>query len=87
MSESNTSQVETQKAMTDQAAASERAEEAIKSCPYWFHSIALAPGITTKCAKTARQLETELRSLHLPDLCGKTVSRYRGRGWLLLVRC
>ena len=47
MSESDVRQVEFQKAMNDQASVSARAEAAIKSSPYWFHAIELAPGITT----------------------------------------
>jgi tRNA (mo5U34)-methyltransferase len=73
MSESDVRQAEFQKAMNDQASASARAEAAIKSSPYWFHSIELAPGIMTPGRKSPEQLEEQVRSSQLPDLRGKTV--------------
>ena len=39
----------------------------------WFHSIDLGHGVITPGHKSAAQLESELRSLRLPDLRGKTV--------------
>src|SRR4051812_11182766 len=73
MSESDVRRVEFQKAMDDQASVSARAEAAIKSSPYWFHAIELAPGITTPGRKSTEQLEEQVRSCQLPDLRGKTV--------------
>ena len=53
--------------------AQETAEEVIKSCPEWYHSIELAPGVVTPGRAPIEALENELRSLRLPDLRGKSV--------------
>ena len=43
------------------------------SVPYWFHSIDLGHGVVTRGVKSADMLASELKSLELPDLRGKTV--------------
>jgi tRNA (mo5U34)-methyltransferase len=51
----------------------ERAEEALRSCPEWYHSIELAPGITTPGYASAEILKRGLLNLRLPSLQGKSV--------------
>ncbi len=51
----------------------ERAEEVIERCPEWFHSIELAPGITTPGRKSAAAWQEDLAKIRLPDLHNKTV--------------
>jgi tRNA (mo5U34)-methyltransferase len=51
----------------------ERAEEALRLCPEWYHSIELAPGITTPGYAPAETLKRELMNLRLPTLRGKSV--------------
>src|SRR6478735_4629860 len=53
--------------------ASQRAEEILRACPEWFHSIELAPGIVTPGRTSIENLEHQLHSLQLPELHGKTV--------------
>ena len=50
-----------------------RAEEVIRSCPEWYHSIELAPGIATPGRNTVEYWQSELANLQLPDLHGKSV--------------
>lgn len=50
-----------------------RAEEAIRSCPEWYHSIELAPGITTPGRQPAEVWQRNLVDLQLPDLTNKSV--------------
>ena len=49
------------------------AEEVLRTCPEWFHSIELTPGIVTPGRTTIDNLEQQLQSLQLPDLAGKSV--------------
>jgi tRNA (mo5U34)-methyltransferase len=51
----------------------DRAEEAIRSCPEWYHSIELAPGIVTPGRQPLQYWQKELAHLQLPDLHGKSV--------------
>jgi tRNA (mo5U34)-methyltransferase len=51
----------------------ERAEEIIRLCPEWYHSIELAPGVITPGRAPAEVWERELVNLRLPDLRGKSV--------------
>jgi tRNA (mo5U34)-methyltransferase len=51
----------------------ERAEEAIRSCPEWYHSIELAPGIATPGRQPAEAWHRQLLELRLPDLRNKSV--------------
>lgn len=53
--------------------AQEAAKQVIKSCPEWFHSIELAPGVFTPGRATFEALENELHNLRLPELRGKSV--------------
>jgi len=53
--------------------AQEAAKEVINSCPEWYHSIELAPGVATPGRKPLEVWEEELRDLRLPELRGKTV--------------
>jgi tRNA (mo5U34)-methyltransferase len=53
--------------------AQEAAEEIIKSCPEWYHSIELAPGVVTPGRAPLDSLENEMHDLRLPDLCGKSL--------------
>src|SRR6185436_11277205 len=53
--------------------AQERALEALRSCPDWYHSIELAPGVVTPGRKPAEEWQQQLQALRLPDLHGKTV--------------
>ncbi len=64
----------------------------IKNCTYWFHSIELASGFTTKGVKSIEQLNHELQSLHLPDLVARLFwilelmtdfSRLQRKNWVL----
>src|SRR5882724_2470388 len=48
-------------------------EEMAESVGFWWHSIDLGHGIATKGVKTRESLQSELESLRLPDLRGKTV--------------
>lgn len=43
------------------------------SVKFWWHSIDLGQGIVTDGAKTHTAISRELKSLHLPELRGKTV--------------
>jgi len=47
--------------------------EMAESVGFWWHSIDLGHGIATKGVKTRESLQSELESLRLPDLRGKTV--------------
>jgi len=49
------------------------AEEVVKSCPEWYHSIELAPGVVTPGRAPVEVWNEELRKLRLPDLRGKSV--------------
>jgi tRNA (mo5U34)-methyltransferase len=51
----------------------EQVEEMVQSVLYWWHSINLGNGVTTKGHKTPERLAEEVEALHLPDLRGKTV--------------
>ncbi|HEX7589257.1 MAG TPA: hypothetical protein VF478_13155, partial [Anaerolineae bacterium] len=51
----------------------ERAEEILRECPEWFHSIELVPDIVTPGRQSAEAGAQELRDLRLPDLRGKSV--------------
>ncbi len=42
------------------------------SLPFWWHSIDLGLGVTTRGAKPAEQLQAELESFRLPDLTDKS---------------
>ena len=53
--------------------ARDRAEAAIQSCPEWYHSIELAPGITTPGRQPAEAWQKMLVQLQLPDLTNKSV--------------
>src|SRR5512135_1491707 len=53
--------------------AKERAEAVLRSCPEWYHSIELAPGIVTPGRSPIENWEASLCSLQLPDLHGKSV--------------
>jgi tRNA (mo5U34)-methyltransferase len=48
-------------------------QQAVDALTDWFHSIDLGQGVVTPGAKTSAMLETELASLRLPDLAGKSV--------------
>lgn len=48
-------------------------QQAVEGLTDWFHSIDLGQGVITPGAKTRAMLETELASLRLPDLTGKSV--------------
>jgi tRNA (mo5U34)-methyltransferase len=48
-------------------------EEMAESVGFWWHSIDLGQGVVTKGHKTPEFLQSELESLRLPDLRGKTV--------------
>jgi tRNA (mo5U34)-methyltransferase len=51
----------------------ERAEEIIRECPEWFHSIELAPGVFTPGRNSPESFAGLLDGLRLPDLHGKSV--------------
>ena len=51
----------------------ERAEQILKECPEWFHSIELAPGIFAPGRLAPEVKARELAALRLPDLHGKSV--------------
>lgn len=53
--------------------AQEAAAQIIKSCPEWYHSIELAPGVVTPGRAPVEVWKNELRNLRLPDLGGKSV--------------
>jgi tRNA (mo5U34)-methyltransferase len=53
--------------------AQERAEDVIRSCPEWYHSIELAPDVFTPGRAPAAVWKEELGKLRLPDLRGKSV--------------
>jgi tRNA (mo5U34)-methyltransferase len=55
------------------AAVQERANEILRSCPEWYHSIELAPGVVTPGRAPLEAWEATLRKLQLPDLRGKSV--------------
>ncbi len=57
---------------SEPTASPERLKDLAASVPFWWHSIDLG-GFTTPGARSARALKRQLRSLHLPDLEGKTV--------------
>jgi tRNA (mo5U34)-methyltransferase len=48
-------------------------ESQVRAVPRWWHSIEVAPGVTTPGIKTPRILKQELARLQLPSLTGKTV--------------
>lgn len=50
-----------------------RIEEAIRSCPEWYHSIELAPGTVTPGRQPAEAWHKALLQLQLPDLANKSV--------------
>ena len=50
-----------------------RAEEAVRSCPEWYHSIELAPGVTTPGRQPIEAWQRILVQLRLPDLTHKSV--------------
>jgi tRNA (mo5U34)-methyltransferase len=47
--------------------------ESVRKIPFWWHSIELTEGVVTPGHKTPDVLESELRSMRLPSLSGKTV--------------
>ena len=49
------------------------AEEIIRECPEWFHSIELVPGVITPGRQSAEAEAHKLTALQLPDLHGKSV--------------
>jgi tRNA (mo5U34)-methyltransferase len=51
----------------------ERAEEILRACPEWYHSIELAPGIVTPGRRSTDQIQQQLLAMRLPDLHGKSV--------------
>jgi tRNA (mo5U34)-methyltransferase len=51
----------------------EEVEAAVKSVPFWWHSIDLGRGVVTPGTQSHEFLKDRLRSLQLPDLQGKTV--------------
>lgn len=51
----------------------EQLEEMSRSVPFWWHSINLGHGVTTKGFKPVEHLKHELNSLQLPELRGKSV--------------
>ena len=51
----------------------DRAEAAIRSCPEWYHSIELAPGIATPGRQPVEAWQRILAQLQLPDLSHKSV--------------
>lgn len=54
------------------ALSSSELQRRIDEVPFWFHSIDVG-GVTTPGLKTAEHLRTELASLRIPDVRGKTV--------------
>ena len=48
-------------------------EQLVAAVPFWWHSIDLGQGITTRGHKTPKIHSSELNSFRLPDLRGKTV--------------
>lgn len=48
-------------------------ESLAEAAGFWWHSIDLGQGVITKGYKTPAVLERELKTLRLPDLCGKSV--------------
>jgi tRNA (mo5U34)-methyltransferase len=50
-----------------------RAAEVIRTCPEWYHSIELAPGVVTPGRAPLEVWNGTLNALHLPDLRGKSV--------------
>src|ERR671928_2030025 len=48
-------------------------EEMAAAVPFWFHSIDLGQGVTSKGWKSAAQLADEFQRMRLPDLRGKSV--------------
>lgn len=60
--------------MSDDASSFQRrAQEIIRSCPEWYHSIELAPGVVTPGRAPIEVWSGTLRKLQLPDLRGKSV--------------
>lgn len=53
--------------------AAQRKRRAIRQVGFWWHSIDLGDGVVTPGVKSAELLRTELETLDLPDLRGKTV--------------
>jgi tRNA (mo5U34)-methyltransferase len=51
----------------------EEIQRQVDSVPFWFHSLQLPLGITTRGVKTPEIHTAELKALKLPDLTGKTV--------------
>ena len=58
-------------------------EEMAESVDFWWHSIDLGHGVVTKGVKTLETLRSELESLRLPDLRGKTVLDIGGTAFQL----
>jgi tRNA (mo5U34)-methyltransferase len=54
-------------------ASSDSLRRKVESVPFWWHSIKLGDGVTTPGHKTPELLQTELKSLNLPALKGKSV--------------
>jgi tRNA (mo5U34)-methyltransferase len=50
-----------------------RAQDIVRSCPEWYHSIELAPGVVTPGRAPLEVWNQTLRKLQLPDLHGKSV--------------
>jgi len=48
-------------------------EDMAAAVPFWFHSIELGQGVTSKGWKSATQLAEEFQRMRLPDLRGKSV--------------
>src|SRR5262245_24283763 len=48
-------------------------EEALRSCPEWYHSIELAPGIITPGRRPIEAWQKQLLDMRLPDLHNKSV--------------
>lgn len=53
--------------------AQKKARAVIQSCPEWYHSIELAPGVVTPGRAPLEIWKRTLRTLQLPDLRGKSV--------------
>jgi tRNA (mo5U34)-methyltransferase len=51
----------------------ERTRAILETCPEWFHSIEVEPGVVTPGRISAEALAREWEALRLPDLAGKSV--------------
>lgn len=58
---------------SDRADARQALLDEVSAQAFWFHSIELGGGVVTPGLKTREQLASELESLRLPDLAGRTV--------------